>query len=156
MPGMGAQSTNPIFTKKQRDMKEELRVGNLVIIKGKITKVETIGEDGINPDHDWGREGCTFRCSGYFYEDKFLQNRAMVEGIPITEEWLEKFGLINTTDISISKYPFGSYKNTSSFGGIAINYEKNGIQIMPKREIKYVHELQNLYHSLTGEELLCK
>lgn len=72
---------------------------------------------------------------------------------PLTEEWFEKFGLIDKTEIQHNKYPFGKYKDTSSFGGIAINYENNGIQIMPKKEIKYVHELQNLYFALTGEEL---
>ena len=34
--------------------KEDFRIGNLVSIDGKVVKIETIGEDGINFDVDYG------------------------------------------------------------------------------------------------------
>lgn len=75
------------------------------------------------------------------------------EPIPLTEEWLVRFGLIDIEGIINKSFPFGEYVKTSSFGGISINYQTNSIQIMPKIEIKHVHQLQNLYFALTGEEL---
>jgi hypothetical protein len=74
-----------------------------------------------------------------------------VEYIPLTEEWLLKFGfetsdwdnnstyrkMIGNNDYTIV---FDEYSNTM-VGDILI------------KEIKYVHQLQNLYFALTGEEL---
>lgn len=70
----------------------------------------------------------------------------MLKTIPLTEEWLLKCG----------------------FNKISINYEKRGIAIWYSSQsrsyvfryghqsetiIEYVHQLQNLYFALTGEEL---
>jgi hypothetical protein len=74
--------------------------------------------------------------------------------IPLTEEWLLKLGF--------EKMEFNhsnSYHLDLVFCGIVYNYE--GIIEMHLQEdeiclnhIKHVHQLQNLYFALTGEELL--
>lgn len=69
-----------------------------------------------------------------------------IEPIPLTEEWLLKFGFIQDTGeperffndiISLTKY-----KNSWT-----IEYNNNDFVF------EYVHDLQNLYFALKGEEL---
>ena len=73
--------------------------------------------------------------------------------IPLTEEWLKRFGF--------EKYNLNNF--TLSWGGVLFYYRisdrsfRKGYQVMEKicfTEVKYVHQLQNLYHALTGEELI--
>ncbi len=67
------------------------------------------------------------------------------EPIPLTEEWLLKFGF--------KRHPNYSYW----FCGRIILVIDNGVYFLcdvdMRIDIKYVHQLQNLYHALTGEEL---
>lgn len=78
------------------------------------------------------------------------------EPIPLTEEWLVKFGFEKmdafgwvkdfiTLDESVAHYSFDMWRGTYSI-------EKCDMTEIPQ-EIKYVHQLQNLYYALTGEEL---
>jgi len=119
----------------------ELRIGNLIQLYRKpIDKEKTnhivkqIGDDLI------------------MLVDGFLVNTdAGIEPIPLTEEWLIKFdwdmesmedGLICydlVYDDIINQYHFYIY----SVGGNKINCAL----------LKHVHQLQNLYFALTGEEL---
>lgn len=75
--------------------------------------------------------------------------------IPLTEEWLEKFGLIH----ELSRYDDYWYLLGSDWFGIEFDEESNNwfcILLSGKRsiaEFKYVHQLQNLVHALTGEYL---
>ena len=73
--------------------------------------------------------------------------------IPLTEEWLLKFGF--ELDIEDGGYQKGKYKVSVSDEGclffIYIGYYPEEIA-----EFKYVHQLQNLYFALTGEELELK
>ena len=82
--------------------------------------------------------------------------------IPLTEEWLLKFGF---TERSFKGYNRKFYKTVNnilfvipfciSFDSINYYYpvdEEYQIFI----NLKYVHQLQNLYFSLTGEELTLK
>ena len=59
--------------------------------------------------------------------------------IPLTEEWLKRFDWNLPKDMSIS-----SSLTTGEIHFVTGNYYK---------KIDYVHQLQNLYHALTGEEL---
>ena len=74
--------------------------------------------------------------------------------IPLTEEWLLKFGFKYNSDKG-----WLSIKTKKLFIGYNIKYEYFKITELDeqvgiiKRSIKDVHSLQNLYHSLTGEEL---
>ena len=72
--------------------------------------------------------------------------------IPLTEEWLKRFGF--------EKYNLNNF--TLSWGGVLFYYRisdrsfRKGYQVMEKicfTEVKYVHQLQNLYFAITGEEL---
>ena len=68
--------------------------------------------------------------------------------IPLTEEWLVKLGFerndecleLEINDISLVW-----------IGYITLNF--NGTYIILNNEIIYLHQLQNLYFALTGEEL---
>jgi hypothetical protein len=69
-------------------------------------------------------------------------------GIPITEEWLIKFGIND-------KFYFA--------GNLILCEDEESYYLADEndigfglRPIKYVHQLQNLYHSLTGKELEIK
>ena len=92
-----------------------------------------------------------------------------IKPIPLTEEWLLKFYL---KDEGIEKFnsPFYSYrsefpKGTSylmpDYCDLVIENDryyyvigKGGEEVFYK-EIKYVHQLQNLYFALTNNELSC-
>ena len=65
------------------------------------------------------------------------------EGIPLTEEWLLKFGFTFSDMIY-------------SFDGFEILDLKQGLEFYNHDypiKIKYVHQLQNLYYALTQTEL---
>lgn len=64
--------------------------------------------------------------------DKFI------EPIPITEEWLLKFEFVKTS------YGYESLMPTIEF---------NFVQRLTGVHLVYVHQLQNLYHAITGKEL---
>ena len=74
--------------------------------------------------------------------------------IPLTEEWLLKFGFAKQCD-----YLYFDFEN----GNISFNDEiKKGISLcigtycssgLAFENIKHVHQLQNLFFALTGEEL---
>lgn len=101
-------------------------------------------------------------------------NSNILTGIPLTEEWLLKFGfeksLSNDNEERII-YSIQVANNTSLYfdrhkdwmrGDLEVdwylshewnnNHFKNDFWGSPK----YVHQLQNLYFALTGEELICK
>ena len=83
------------------------------------------------------------------------------EPIPLTEEWLLKFGFVKGDNISCNDY---FYRKVIDRNELTINPD-NGICIWGEtiRDnevstvlIKYVHQLQNLYFALTGNELEIK
>jgi hypothetical protein len=67
-----------------------------------------------------------------------------VEPIPLTEEWLVKFG-------------FKPLVKDWQIKGLIIHARKRGFVVNNRIPIlKTVHQLQNLYFALTGEELTLK
>ena len=64
--------------------------------------------------------------------------------IPLTDEWLDKFGF--------DGWDKGVYTMILSNG----NFMKIGCEEAVGKNIKHVHQLQNLYFALTGEELIIK
>lgn len=79
--------------------------------------------------------------------------------IPLTEEWLVKFGWIwNQECNSYEKYPNGDARMNLAFKEISVSYTMFNyvIKALIAEGIYYVHQLQNLYFSLTGEELETK
>lgn len=71
-------------------------------------------------------------------------------GIPIDEQWLAKFGFLQTT--------VGWYINSPKINSsLYLRYESGNWWIVYfKSFLQYVHQLQNLFHALTGEELTIK
>ena len=69
--------------------------------------------------------------------------------IPLTKEWLLKFGF--------DEHAIGYYNKDFI---IFLSYSNTGLHQYRLRDfntiIKYVHQLQNLYFALTGEELTLK
>lgn len=107
----------------------ELRIGNLVSVENNAYII-TSG-DIYNLD-------CYYKNYIQFYHE-----------IPITEEWLVRLGF-ETNKFSNSN-PKTYYNKKFDFG---IDFYIDGtISLEDLAKIKYVHQLQNLYFALTGEEL---
>lgn len=80
--------------------------------------------------------------------------------IPLTEQWLIDFGFdcnycgwsgwYNIEDIIIRKTVTGCFFPMTLIAGTNFEHQSIGSQI------HYVHQLQNLYYALTGEELIKK
>lgn len=86
-----------------------------------------------------------------------------LQPILLTEEWLNKFGFsdkeykkgwigidIRFTDFVLSK-PQTEIKHSDCY---CFNYQCG--RLVMYRELKYVHNLQNFFHSITGEKLTLK
>jgi len=126
---------------------KELRIGNYVnYVSQKVIVLQT----SIEGRNDWDVE------LGYF-EDSigFPRKINKITPIPITKEWLLKFGfkkeerklysLYVDDNLDISLWSDIYFKNPT------IELTCNGRVVC--KDIKYIHQLQNLYFALTGEEL---
>lgn len=114
----------------------ELRIGNNVMLDGVICKVAKLG-DLITP---------------IILEvptDNMVFSQ-QIKPIPLTEEWLLKFGLDKGNKIIDEYYYFNiDIKSNKAYINDGEGYE--GADVLAK--INYVHQLQNLYYALTGQEL---
>lgn len=114
---------------------QELRIGNLVtVFEDKIQiKVEYLSKDCV----------CIEEPNEVYGQNEFALDK--VNPIPLTEEWLLKFGF-NGRD-------YGKY---SLIKGMFFDWQ-NGLDSEPlAKNIKHVHQLQNLYFALTQTELTIK
>tara|TARA_R110000868_G_scaffold326106_1_gene587073 strand:- start:240 stop:593 length:354 start_codon:yes stop_codon:yes gene_type:complete len=81
------------------------------------------------------------------------------EPIPLTEEWLVKFGFVKQKyEMSgCSVFEKGGWRIAYKYRDDFNEFHLWHTQVSPPTwslcEIKYVHQLQNLYFALTGEEL---
>lgn len=86
------------------------------------------------------------------------------EPIPLTEEWLLKFGFEKASkdyvryDLKATEDVYILYADDYSCGLFnSKESEENELGVIPNWEtIKHVHQLQNLYFALTGQELQIK
>lgn len=111
---------------------KEVRIGNWVLDEsGEKVQIEGVMNASGNEDACILSGGCWLQIHRF-------------KPIPLTEEWLERFG-INEYNIINDK--------------IYIHREDDYFQVSEdgfyrcSTEIKYVHQLQNLYHALRGEEI---
>ena len=124
----------------------DLRLGNWLYYTNEtkfLMQVVAIGDDLVQLDFE-GNEG-----------DSFEINGNDICPIPLT------FDLFHNLDKFWKRYNNLIFSIDTNKGfNIHINYKNDKflfyIDIDNKIEIKYVHELQNLYHALTGEELEIK
>jgi hypothetical protein len=129
---------------------KHLRIGNKVLYRGEIKTISAINYTHVCFEED---------------EDRYF-NLIGVEPVPITEDWLRKFdfyngskeaaeyGIENTN--ACEPYSKGSvYVYNPSYTGeeeFYFDWFGDGKTTI----IKSVHQLQNLYWSLVGEELTIK
>lgn len=124
----------------------ELRIGNLVTDSktGKIVTVDGIQFTGRMVTHDES------------YDD-FKRGIEPV-GIPIAHEILEKAGFDRTEERLAGDYIY-IIKRFEGQKRFALNISASGGYFLPMGtaiDVKYVHQLQNLYFALTGTELEIK
>jgi preprotein translocase subunit YajC len=126
----------------------ELRTGNKVIANGLLggmeVTVEQIGSKGTLSDD---------KRVIIFKETDVGEFVCDCNGIPLFQEWLVKYGFkrVNNAweDKAIRETDFNIWNPV----GTDV-FSLNGETYCPK--LKYVHQLQNLYFALTGEELHTK
>lgn len=73
-----------------------------------------------------------------------------VEPVPISAEWLERLGF----DYDMITYSLGSV--WIAYGDMKWDVFLHGLYNGITTSIKHLHQLQNLYHALTGQELTIK
>ena len=119
----------------------ECRYGNFII--------GTYESEDDNLVHETICEFKFYDCYNNYYNVESKERIEEFTGfkpIPLTEEWLLKFGFINDKVLEF-------YRNDFTDSTIIIDY--NFICLLGYSHVKlnYVHELQNLYFALTGSEL---
>ena len=114
----------------------ELRIGNLVDLGNRIAKISEIYHTA---------------CTVLDLEETqdTIEDYERTKPIPLTEEWLLKFGFDRNI---VEDYPI--FQNQV----LMIEYYEACSDVYVsdycKISTKYVHQLQNLYFALTGEELI--
>jgi hypothetical protein len=123
---------------------KELRIGNLIDKNNEICEVSSIHSDStiriFNND-----KTDTFGCFAL----------RIFNPIPLTEEWLVKFGFKKNGDWAEIKIPTRAKIGFFNWNSAECDLVQDGKYYAFKNgHIKYVHQLQNLYFALTGEELV--
>jgi hypothetical protein len=113
----------------------ELRIGNLII--NQYNKIKAVDFE----DFKWHFDN----------EQGFTNNWSFFNPIPLTEEWLVKFGFEKDDDdnFELLDVLIQSWRFCSEFHYVN-NHGCSDINIL------YVHQLQNLYFALTNTELTIK
>lgn len=115
----------------------ELRIGNIIEFPFIGGNVEVIGV-ALRVDN-------VLFIQSKLTTSTFFELPEKYKPIPITEEWLLKFGF--------DKIENGTYLN-KFYVTIVSGYCVFWITDTYSVAIKYVHQLQNIYFALTGEELV--
>ena len=94
----------------------------------------------------------------YFYEkahEHTPREGVGLVGIPLTKEWLMKFGAKNMIDVYwISLYNLKAELHFEVYEKEIVTTIKSDFSNLILDQIKCVHELQNIYYQLTKEELV--
>lgn len=129
---------------------QELRIGNLVKTPKGIQKVFDVMCDCINSEN--------YECLTY----------DLVDSIPLTPDWLEKFGFkdnylyITKDQDTYIEVTFDGNNGNLEPAEICMFKNKKGMDgefyidqalYVKLKKIQHVHQLQNLYFALTGKEL---
>ena len=132
----------------------ELRIGNLFQdTKGNIQVAYTIHETVVNESWTGPFPGGDYKLNPGYGEDD-------MEPIPLSAEWLVRMGFENgeikySHKLHMTIRPY----QTATQGIFPGEWEITLLGAIPHalgRTIRYVHQLQNLYFDLTGEEVTIK
>lgn len=135
----------------------ELRIGNL--INGIYYEYENDG-DSEEIEHTVVCKVVTLDVADMceypicVYSDEEIEHFSEFEPIPLTEEWLLKFGFKKVGanfELDFFVLWYSSYQNC--FVWRFMNIDSNADRPI---SLEYVHQLQNLYFALFGEELTLK
>jgi hypothetical protein len=127
----------------------ELRIGNYYNYNGEILRVEpSVIEDLCDSEeNNWCKP------------------------IPLTKEWLLKFGfeqygqkneanpMVLNSRIFYTVIEDNQFEIAYDFGivkKLLLRFREGDLSVIYKMDIKYIHQLQNLYFELTGKELIIK
>jgi hypothetical protein len=125
----------------------ELRIGNFVnTIDNILMTVSRIEKEEYS---GWNGDDFDIVCLEYGKKDSYFEG--VFEPIPLTEEWLLKFGAkeLNAKRGILKEFVLKTVRVEMSNSG-NFNYKNS------KLVLDSVHQLQNLYFALTGEELTIK
>ena len=133
---------------------KELRIGNYVGIEETALHANGCNYlEAIFEIEEIKKEVAQFKGfhAGEYYKD--------LKPIPLTEDWLYDFGFL--LDNGFTTYKINIFKGylrvalDGSWGVYKDEYSnRTGSSYNNKIKIEYVHQLQNLYFTLTGEELI--
>lgn len=140
----------------------ELRLGNYIQVNngsnytgiGTVATMSNTGEENDVAYYD----------NNGLYEYTDLR---LFQPVPLTEEWLIKFGFeaysthVNYIELQIksnkpSNHVVIRYGLQRDYFNIFNHSECDFTEMQYLTEVKFVHQLQNLYFALTGEELTIK
>jgi len=112
----------------------ELRIGNLLINGDRICVVSAIFKGH-------------FKCETIEQISLDTSIQLNYQPIPLTEQWLLGFGFEHSR--------VGLFGNAYELNGLSFlysNFQYQSVQF-PRVSIQFVHQLQNLVHAITGQEL---
>jgi len=130
----------------------ELRIGNLFIDTvgaycqpGSIQKVSTIGINGVNHWQDMGASGC---CP-FEKMNSIVLNTEILKQLGFVEIQATQQGEYNGFKLNVLFVCCNFYRDASgNYDGFIFNFTQRRSII-----IRYLHQIQNLYFVLKGEEL---
>jgi hypothetical protein len=134
----------------------ELRIGNLVFVdntqywselKGIYLEVTSISSESVSLSH------VNMHPNKYYM--RYSQLLEYIQPIPITEELLLKCSLERKAQDTIFDYPTW-YLNDSEYMFEADGRFYHNLVNCDYKEVKYLHQFQNIVFALTGEELEVK
>jgi hypothetical protein len=136
----------------------ELRIGNYIADRGnkewQIDHWESINKLSAKSN--------ATMCMGILMETHPMTEYVdYIKPIPLTEEWLLKFGFTHQYKTKKGQDFFD--RSINSEFQLYVNLNDSRVSINKKyvgnvysKKIQYLHQLQNLYFALTGEELTIK
>lgn len=135
---------------------QELRIGNYVYDRGeKVIRIDFF-------EHLENGYDCKFGQNGEPLPDgapahPLTEYTDYAEPIPLTEEWLVKLGFVEIYSSDFRRR-FELTQSPCFEYSFAFNQETTGDAIYYGRYLKCecVHQLQNIYHALTGKEMEVK
>ncbi len=131
----------------------ELRIGNLILAHGKTLPIQQIHFNYANSNH-W-----------IYFENHSGKSIEEIQPIKLTPDWLERGGFEKASNdadeecYEITHYQtYRIYLDPPSFHLQIVIPDGSGDRHYPTimAELKFLHQLQNLYFALTNSELTFK